>query len=231
MGTEALWIPAVLSAVGAGVQAHETDQTAKRADETAAQGIRLQNDQQRLADSRVAQEVNKLQGSTPEDSERRATDAFMEQLKRTRSQAHGEDTLGATSSAYNADSAKAGADIDQYGKNRASVLGRINAPGLQRTAENVSRSRAGTDLGLISRAANADQFLTQLRLQGNHANPWAMAAGQVIGSVGSGMASSGGYGSSGPTKVPKGGVKFYDAPVSADNPWAVGGGFGGGMHA
>jgi hypothetical protein len=192
MGTEALWIPAVLSAVGAGVQADQTNQAAKRQDEIAAQGIRTQSSKQRDADARVSQEVNKLQNSTPEDSQRQATDAFMDQLKRTRAQAHGEGQVGNVSSAYTSDADSAGKAVDQYGKNRASVLGRINAPGLQREQEGISRSRAGTDLGLISRAANGDQFLTELRARQNGVNPWAMAAGQVIGSAGSGMASNAG---------------------------------------
>lgn len=215
MGTEAVWVPAVIAAVGAGVQAKEANDTARDTDEAAAQGIRLQSGKQREADARVAQEVNQLQSSTPEDSQREATDAFMQQLRRTRGQAHGAGAVGATSDAYTTDSARAASDVDQYGANRAGLLGRINAPGLQRTAENVSRLRAGTDLGLISRAANADQFLTQLRLQNTRPNPWVMAGGQVLQGAGSGMA-SGGYGT-GATTVPTGGVKRYDAPVNGFN--------------
>ena len=204
MGTEAIWIPAVLAAVGSGIQANETARTARREDEEAAQGIRTQSGRQREADARVAQEVNKLQGSSPEESQREATDAFLGQLRRTRSQAHGEQQVGAVSDAFNTDSARANADVDQYGVNRAGVLGRINAPGLQRTAENVSRSRAATDLGLIGRASEGDQFLTQLRLQNVRANPWTMAGGQVIAGAGSGMAANGGYGYKPPKPAPSG---------------------------
>lgn len=191
MGTEAAWVPAVIAAVGAGVQANETDQTARRQDENAAQGIRTQAGKQREADARVSQEVNKLGQSTPEDAQKQATDAFMEQLNRTKTQAVGERSAGATSDAYNTDSAQANADVQKYGANRAGVLGRIAAPGIQRTAENVSRARAGTDLGLIARNSAGDQFLTQLRASQIHNNPWTMAAGQTIGAIGGGMAASG----------------------------------------
>lgn len=213
MGTEALWIPAVLSAVGAGVQGYSSYQANKSQDEAAAQGIRTQDAHQRDADARVAQEVTKLQSSSPEDSQRQATDAFMDQLKRTRSQAHGADTVGNTSDQFNADSASATADVDKYGANRAGVLGRINAPGLQRTAEGISRLRAGSDLGVIGRASAGDEFLTQLRARSIRPNPWTQAAGQVIGGIGSGMASNGAYGE-GATPVPKGGVRRYDQPVA-----------------
>lgn len=211
MGTEALWVPAVLAAVGTGVQAVETRNTAKEQDEAAAQGIRTQAGHQRQADARVAQEVSNLQASSPEDSQRAATDAFMEQLKRTRAQAHGPEQVGAVSDEFSAGSAQAGADVDKFGANRAGLLGRINAPGMQRQNETVSRLRAGTDLGLIRRNSSGDQFLTQLRQQSIRANPWTMAAGQLIGGVGSGMAANAG---GGPARVPPGGVKRYDAPVS-----------------
>lgn len=211
MGTEALWIPAVIAAVGAGVQGKEAHDTAKDQDEAAAQGIRTQAGRQREADARVQQEVNQIGESTPEDSQREATDAFMAQLKRTRSQAHGGESVGAVSDAYATDSANANKAVDQYGANRAGVLGRINAPGLQRTAETVSRLRAGSDLGQISRNSAGDQFLTQLRASQIRANPWIMAGGQALQGYGQGMATSSGAGA---TPVKQGGVVRYDQPVS-----------------
>lgn len=191
MGAELL-VPAIISAVGAGVQAHQTHKTAKEQDEAAAQGIRTQAGHQREADARVAQEVAGLEASSPEASQKAATDSFMEQLKRTRSQAHGPDQVGALSDEYSSGSAQAGADVDKFGASRADLLGRINAPGLQRQDETVSRLRAGTDLGLIGRNSAGDQFLTQLRQQSIRPNPWVMAGGQVLGGIGAGMASQAG---------------------------------------
>jgi hypothetical protein len=214
MGTEAFWVPAVIAAAGAGVQAKSQDDMLERQDNQAAEGIRQQGARQKQADDRIAQEITGLENSTPEDSQAQATDAFMSQLKRTRAQARGEGVTGATSSAYAADSARAADDVDKYGANRAGVLGRINAPGLQRTAEGVSMSRAGSDIGAIARNANGDNFLNQLRLNSVRANPWMQAGGQVLTGVGTGMAANGGYGSNKPMTVPKGGVARYDAPVN-----------------
>lgn len=231
MGTEALWIPAVVAAVGAGVQAKETHDVAKEQDEAAAQGIRTQAGRQREADARVAQEVNELQSSSPEESQREATDAFMQQLKRTRSQAHGGGSVGAVSDAYNADSAGASAAVDQYGTTRAGLLGRINAPGLQRTAETVSRLRAGSELGQIGRNAAGDQFLTQLRMGQIRANPWMMAGGQVLQGAGQGMASSG-YGAQTPNGMSEAGTRRVINNGQRVSDWGgltMGGGFGGGM--
>lgn len=197
MGTEALWVPAVIAAVGSGIQAKEAHDVAKDQDEAAAQGIRTQAGRQREADARVQQEVDKIGASSPEESQREATDAFMQQLQRTRSQARGGESVGAVSDAYTTDSAAATKAVDQYGANRAGVLGRISAPGLQRTAETVSRLRAGSDLGQIGRNAAGDQFLNQLRMSQISANPWMMAAGQALQSYGQSSAASSG------TKAPK----------------------------
>lgn len=188
-GVEAVAIPAIISAIGAGAQVYAGREAAKEQDEAAAQGIRVQAGKQREADARVAQEVQNLENSTPEDSRRQATDAFMQQLKRTRAQSQGSDQVGAVSDEYTSGSTQANTDISKFGADRAGLLGRINAPGLQRQAETVSMGRANTDLGLIKRAAAGDQFLTQLRQQSIRANPWLVAGGQVLGGVGQGMAS------------------------------------------
>lgn len=205
MGTEALWIPAVMAAVGTGIQAKESSDTAKEQDEIAAQNVRTQGEKQREANARVSEEITSLQNSSPEASQKAATDAFMEQLNATRAQAQGGETVGAVSDAYNTDSAKASADIDQYGQTKAGVLGRISAAGRQRQDEAISANRASTDLGLIASKAAGEDFLGQLRLSQAQNNPWTMAAGQAISGAGSGMASSGG-GTTG--KVQKGGTSY-----------------------
>lgn len=204
-----------LAAAGAGAQYKAQDDMLKNQDREAAQGIRIQAEHQRQADQRIAQEIGSLEDSSPEAMQRQATDAFMEQLRRTRNQAHGEESVGATSDAYNADSAQASSDIDAYGQNRAGVMGKINAAGLQRVAEGISRSRAGGDIDLIGRASNADNFMTQLRTQNIRANPWLMAGGQIMQGAAGGMASMGYGANTGTTPVPKGGVKRYDAPATS----------------
>lgn len=212
MGAEVL-VPLALAAAGTGVQTFVQQKALRDQDEAAAQGIRVQAGHQREADARVAQEVANLEQSSPEAAQKSATDAFMDQLRRTRASAQGEQQIGALSDEYNTGAAKAGKAIDQYGANRAGTLARINAPAVQRQNETFSRLRAGTDLGLIDNAAQGDQFLAQLRQQSIRPNPWAAAGGELLAGAGSGMAANGGYGA-GSTRVPKGGVKRYDAPVS-----------------
>lgn len=207
MGTEAAWVPLVISAVAGGASAYNTRQTAKEADQVAAQGIRQQAKNQEEADSRVTSEVNALEQSSPEASRAQATDAFLGQLRRTRGQAVAGGPAGA-SSRYAADLETAEGDVSTFGTKVADTLARINAPGLQREAEGQGFNRLSSDLGTIGRNAGADAFLNDLRLRGVKRNPWIDAGASIGGGVAGGMAGSTRYGS-GPVK---GGTRT-DVPV------------------
>lgn len=194
MGTEAAWVPLVLSAIGTGATAYTAHQTAKEQDRAAAQGIRQQAERQRQADERVSQEVNALEQSSPEAARQQATDAFMSQLRRTRQQAVTGGPVGA-SDRYQTDMEQAGADVQDFGGKVAKTLARINAPTLQRIGEGQQFARLSSNLNQIGRFASGDDFLNQLRMRGIRANPWVQAGGQILTGVAGGMASSG-YGQS-----------------------------------
>lgn len=194
MGTEAAWIPAVIAAVGAGASAKNTYDTAKRTDNEAAAGIAAQAQKQRQADSRVNQEVQQLQASSPEQERANATNQFMDQLRRTRGEQYDTGSAGATSGAFKTDTANAATNVADFGKTQADQLARISAPSRQRSNEQISFGRLGSDLGGIGRAANGDAFLSQLRLRGIQRNPWVDAGAGVAQGVAGGMAQTGGAG-------------------------------------
>lgn len=205
MGTEALWVPLALAAAGTGAQAVNTYQTAKREDQTAAQGIRQQAARQALADNRVSQEVGALQKSTPEDARQKATMQYMDQLRRTRGQAIDGGAVGATSDAYREDAAGAQKDVGSYSSRVADTLGRISAPGLQRQAEGQSFARLGSDLNTMASGANSDAFLQQLRQRSaGTRNAGLDAFGQLA------QGAAGAYsGSAGGSTEPKPGTPAY----------------------
>lgn len=212
MGTEGVWVPLVISALGAGASAYNTRETAKEADEVAAQGIRQQAKNQEEADSRVNAEVNALEQSSPEASRAQATENFLGQLKRTRGQAVAGGPSGA-SSRYNADLEGATNDVSTFGTKVADTLARINAPGLQRQAEGQGFNRLSSDLSTIGRNSGADAFLNDLRLRGVKRNPWIDAGASVAGGVSGGMASSG-YGSTKYGAYDPRATRRVDYPVS-----------------
>jgi hypothetical protein len=207
MGTEAAWVPLVMAAVGTGTQAYVAHEAAADQDKTAAMGIREQAAHQRQADERVSSEVSALEQSTPEAARAQATGAFMDQLRKSRSQAVPGGVAGA-SSRYDEDLGAAGEEVQDFGSKVASTLARINAPGLQRQAEGQGFARLSSDLGGLQRSSTGDAFLNQLRLRGIKPDPWLSGAGELVTGVGGGMAANQGrYGG-----VTQGGTRT-DVPV------------------
>lgn len=188
MGTGAFWVPALISAVGAGAGAYETRRVAKKQDALAAEGIRQQSMRQREADARISQELGALERSSPEAERAKALDDYVAQLRATRANAAGGGAVPGASDRYQTDEAGARADIQNFGEKVAGTLARINAPGFQRQREGFGINRLGGDIGGISRAAQGDDFLTQLRLSRVGRNPWVDAAAQGLQGLGQGMA-------------------------------------------
>ena len=193
MGTEEFWVPAVIAAVGAGAQQVDAHNTAQRQDEQAAQGIRIQGADQQKADTQVAQNIQKLQGSSPEAARANAANAFITQLRRNSAESTGVPVAGG-SARYKGDIATSNQNITDYGNNLADTQASILAPNLQRQAEGQNSQQLAANLSEIGRQSQANAFLSQLRMRGITNNPWAQAGGSILEGVGNGMASSG-YGS------------------------------------
>ena len=194
MGTSALWVPLAISALGAGASAYNQHQTVKRQEEVAQNASMKQQRKQQEADARLNSELDNLSTSGP-DAERKASlDGFLQQLRANAGEAGGTSNVIGGSDRFKGDSATSGAAIKNYGTARADNLSRINAPGFQRRREGYGINRAESDVQGIGRDANAEAFLSQLRMNSIRPDPWLGAVGQVAQGVGSGMA-AGGYGS------------------------------------
>lgn len=201
MGTEAIWIPLVASAVSAGVSAKQTHDVAKRQDNEAAAGIAAQANRQRQADARVSQEVQALESSTPEGERAAANQEFLTQLQKSRGQQYAGGKVGASSDEFATDTERGASNVVDFGKREAGIRSRISAPTRQRTNEQIGFGRLGGDLGSIGRNAGGDAFLSQLRMRGIGRNPWVDAAAGVGQGVASGMAQNTGYGGAGDETV------------------------------
>lgn len=202
----AVAVPLALSALSAGANYYNTRQVAKDQEAIQSQGLADQRARQQQADAEVANAVGAIERSTPEAAQKEATDQFLSQLRRNRSQAVGEEGLGGRQFAQ--DLAGANADVTRHGDEGADILARLNAPGRQREAEGVTLGRTASNIGTIGRNAGADAFLTDLRMRNVQRNPWVDAAGTFTGGLGSGLAASG-Y--TPRTRVPRG--TRVDAPV------------------
>lgn len=183
-------LPLLLTAGGTAYQAKQTNDAEARRQRQAEQGRQLLAVKQREADQRANAEINRVKQSTPEAEREAANQQFLEQLRRSRASAT--DTGGVGGERYKADMAGVAGDVDQFGRSQADTMARIAAPGRQRQAENVGYNRAAQDIDTISRFAEGDDFVNQLRMANIRPDGTKMAVGSFVAGLGQGMAASGG---------------------------------------
>lgn len=197
MGTEAAWVPLVMSLVAAGASAYNTHQTAKKADNQLAMGIMERGKRQREADAKVNDLVTQQAASSPREERREALTQYLGQLRKNQGAATGAlQPITGASEAYREDAAKAALGVGEFGKNFADLMARTDAPVRQRQNEANERAQFGTDIGQIKRFSEGADFLNQLKLQAIRRNAWidaaAAAAQGYAGAYGSGGGSDAG---------------------------------------
>jgi len=192
MGTELL-IALAATAAGAGVNAYNQRQTAKREDEQATQGLLSQYARQREADAAVDSQVDALKGSGPEAARADATAQFLAQLRRSRASAEGA-VSPIEGGRYASDLTAANEENAALGDRTAKILARINAPSAQRAAEGEGFAQLASNIQGIGRNSQADAFLNELRMRRIRPDTGLAIAGDVITGAGKGIASKGGRG-------------------------------------
>lgn len=195
MGTEAIWIPLLTTAVAAGATAYNTNRTAKKQDNALAAQLRQQGERQREADAKVGELITKTGASSSADEQKGSLDQYMNQLRSQQGNATaGLNQQGAVSDAYKQSGADAALGINEYGGKVASLMSRMDAPGLQRVNEAIEQGRIAGDIDRVKRFAGGDDYLAKLKLQGIRRNPWidagAAAANGYASSYGSGNSSA-----------------------------------------
>jgi len=216
MGTEAAWIPAVVALIGAGVQQYNTSQTAKKRDQDIARGIRDSAEQQKKANLKVGENLNKLEDSRVLPFKEDLQQTFLNTVNKKRLQGlSGLNTAGQESDAYKSASGKAKTGAIDYAGLISSLLAGVDAPGNQRQAEGTAAGTLGMDLSVLDRNSDQDSFLAQLRAARHRDNPWLSIAGAGLSGYATGMAGAG-YGG-GSTAVPAAtGVGQYNTGIGLD---------------
>lgn len=194
------WIGALIALAGAAVQQNNTVQTEKRQDSELALQLRNQGVKQREADSKVGEEVKRLQSSTSDDSRRKALDSYSTALRTNRAKSSAGLTPAIGSDAFREGSAVAAQGVQDYGAETAGLMSRIDAPMEQRRAESFSYGNLGTDLNLISREAQGQRYLDELRLRAIRRNPGQDLLAAGLSAYGGAYAGRGGS-SSGATSA------------------------------
>jgi hypothetical protein len=180
LGTEALWVPAAIAALGAGATYYNTDQTAERQDRTAAQQIMDSGRRQQQADTVVDNLIRQQSASSPQDEIEQSTNDYIAQLQRGNVGREGA-APGVGGAAFQADQIASDAALSKYGTDLASLFGRVSAPALQRRNEGVLFNDASSQLGLIKRGLAGDEFINNLKLKAIARDPYLDAFASVAG--------------------------------------------------
>lgn len=186
-GAEAFWVPAAVSAIGAGTSAVAQGQALKRQDRAVARGITDRANIQRQAGDRVQEQISKVAASNPDAERKAAQDNFMSALRKAK-MADGSMDIGgpgAASSQFATDVSGARANAAQEGAQLSSDIARIDAPAFQRQREAVDVANTGVDLSLLDRNAEGLDFLTQMRAaRAGQVDPLLAGAGQLTSAFG-----------------------------------------------
>lgn len=178
-----------LAAASAGAQYYNTERTARKQDSALAESLRGQGQRQREADSKVAEEVGKIEGSTAEQARREALDGYVNALRSRRGKIQAGLTPDFGSDRFREDAAAAAAGTEDYAQRNAALMSRIDAPAMQRQDEAFSQGRLATDLSLIGRESRGQSFIDDLRLRAIRRNPRIDLLAGLLG-AGAGAAAS-----------------------------------------
>lgn len=185
MGTEAVWMPMLMTALSAGAQMYNTRRTENKQDAANANAIRSQARIQREADARVNEETQRLEQSRSESERAKALESYGSQLRTNRAAVQSGLVPNGGSDALEGWAANASQAVDAGADKAAGLMARMDAPAYQRMNEGFSRGMLATDLDRTAREAQGRAFLDDLRLRSIRRNPWLDAGAQALGAFGS----------------------------------------------
>lgn len=179
MGTEAFWVPAAISALGAGASAVNQNNAAKRSNNAQTSAIIDQEQKQQQASNAVNKVTQQIATSSPAQLKAQATGDFVNTLRKNMAGSSTSNPNSAlapvvgASARYNSDKAAGQTGTEQYGSSLADELGTITAAPQQRVQEGTDMSTLGVNLNGINASSQSQAFVDQLRAQlAGQQSPW-----------------------------------------------------------
>lgn len=182
MGTEAVWVPLVATALSAGATAYGTNRVAKKQDNIAAQGIRTAAETQRRVNARLNKTLQDTAASTGDASRKKSNVTYLDAIRRKLAEGTSGLQGRGISSEYDEAATGAAGDAQDYAGTVAGLLSRIDAGTMQRQNEGNMLGDFQFDVSPLESNVRSDQFLNNMRLQGVRRNPYIdLAAGAAQG--------------------------------------------------
>lgn len=184
MGTEAIWIPLVTAAIGAGASAYQAKRVGDKQDSIAAAGIRRQSENQNKVNERLNRTLKATADSSPDAARQSANDSYLKAIQSQLASGTAGLARRGVSEQYDQLATGAAANADDYASTVAGLLARIDAGGLQRQNERNIASDFSYDISPIAGDIQGDEFLTNLALKRVRRNPYVdLAAGAASGAA------------------------------------------------
>lgn len=201
MGTEAFWIPAAMTALSAGGEYVNQKQANDRQNdaEIAAQQHQQQYEDQANQASRTL--TQKIAKDSTNQIASKSTGDYVAALRKNAagstqggSTKSGDQTFGASTSAlapasaassrFDAGSAAAQKEVQDYGDTYAKDMGGIDAATRMRQNEGLDMQSLATNLNMINNKSYGTNFVDQLRSQvAGRTNPWVSLASGALGGL------------------------------------------------
>jgi len=167
------WIAVALTVGTTLVGMEEQHRAAKKQDSALAAQLR----QQAAAEDKVRQRTSQfIQGQQQQTDQPQKTAAAKQYDAALAANQHQSDaplaTVGNVSDAYKKAGSDAALGISNFGSNLGHLTASIDAPGLQRQANQRNINDFGIDVNQINRGQKGQDFIDQLKLNGIHSNPY-----------------------------------------------------------
>lgn len=190
MGTEAFWVPALISAIGTGAQYVNQSNANSRANSAEVQAINNQQQIRGNANQQVKNLTNQVAQDTPAQIQGKETGAFVDTLRKNAAGSTGGPTntnptnygqsvsaLGPASGAnsrYRSDLASSQKEVQDFGQQNANQLSAVDAAVRQRQNEGLAMQTLGSNLNTLNLQSQSQNFVDQLRAQtAGQTSPWA----------------------------------------------------------
>lgn len=187
---------AALTIAGSAAEAYGNNQTLRKQDSIAAQGIRNQTALQTQAQQGVQKTIQKVgvdNAANDAQNQKIQQAQYMAALARAAPvQGSSLTTTPGASSRYAQQVVDAQAANKSFGAGQASLMARTTAPQLTQMQDQQNLGNEATQLGLLNDTSNSQANLTKLQAGSVQVNPWLLAASAALKGAGAGMSTYGG---------------------------------------
>lgn len=183
------------AAAGTATEGYAQNQTLKKQDQIAAQGIVQQGATNKQAESDVAANVNKVAQSNASTAAAQAKQlaAYRSALQQGQGISQSSNpNLPGGSKAYKDATATAGSSAQDYVQNIAKSAATTQGTQLERVQEGQDMGDTASKLGVLSGQSQEQNYLTKLQIASQHNNPWLMGLGEGLQGLGAGMGAAAG---------------------------------------